>query len=391
MANNDKSTLSPQQTATLINWAIRDMLRSTAEQEHRLSGEVRRELTEDVLHGYPAELCAKLKDSIASQSASGNGGNCGNATMFETHRDAIEDLFTGRNKVSNKNIDIDKYYILIIQRLALIDLFYSTNVNGKRQFGISEIADAIINYKTDTDLAQQAIAFVKDLAQRAIAFVKDPTATDKFLTDFINKKYGYDIAGKQSSATSLISKYLFFLVNAHGDKVGFPIYDSVVRDLLPALADKLGLNQGNSNPDLKEMTDYTIAVKNIISALSQNDSDLWNTFGNATHIKSQCDLLDYFLWRIGKAGNLSFSLLVTRPELGTLTNAGVLTQIKSTQDKIKKAKDKLAKAKKRKKPVEVEVENTAKQEITILTYPELFDKLPQRLTIWHILYLTLKK
>lgn len=383
MANNDKSTLSPQQTATLINWAIRDMLRSTAEQEHRLSGEVRRELTEDVLHGYPAELCAKLKDSIASQSASGNGGNCGNATMFETHRDAIEDLFTGRNKVSNKNIDIDKYYILIIQRLALIDLFYSTNVNGKRQFGISEIADAIINYKTDTDLAQ-----------RAIAFVKNPTATDKFLTDFINKKYGYDIAGKQSSATSLISKYLFFLVNAHGDEVGFPIYDSVVRDLLPALADKLGLNQVNSNPDLKEMSDYTIAVKNIISALSQNDqneSNLWDTFGNATYIKSQCDLLDYFLWRIGKAGNLSFSLLVTRPELGTLTNAGVLTQIKSTQDKIKKAKDKLAKANKRKKPVPVEVENTAKQEITILTYPELFDKLPLRLTIWHILYLILKK
>ena len=303
--------------------------------------------------------------------------------MFETHRDAIEDLFTGRNKVSNKNIDIDKYYTLIIQRLALIDLFYSTNVNGKRQFGISEIADAIINFKTDTDLAQ-----------RAIAFVKNPTAPDKFLTDFINKKYGYDIAGKQSSATSLISKYLFFLVNAHGDKVGFPIYDSVVRDLLPALADKLGLNQVNSNPDLKEMADYTIAVKNIISALSQkdqNDIDLWNTFGNATHIKSQCDLLDYFLWRIGKAGNLSFSLLVTRPELGTLTNAGVLTQIKSTQDKIKKAKDKLAKANKRKKPVPVEVENTAKQEITILTYPELFDKLPLRLTIWHILYLILKK
>ena len=142
------------------------------------------------------------------------------------------------------------------------------------------------------------------------------------------------------------------------------------------------------------MADYTIAVKNIISALSQkdqNDIDLWNTFGNATHIKSQCDLLDYFLWRIGKAGNLSFSLLVTRPELGTLTNAGVLTQIKSTQDKIKKAKDKLAKANKRKKPVPVEVENTAKQEITILTYPELFDKLPLRLTIWHILYLILKK
>ena len=83
--------------------------------------------------------------------------------------------------------------------------------------------------------------------------------------------------------------------------------------------------------------------------------------------------------------------MVTRHELGTLTNAGVLTQIKSTQDKVKKAKDKLAKAKKRKKPVEVEVENTAKQEITILTYPELFDKLPQRLTIWHILYLILKK
>lgn len=383
MANNDKSTLSPQQTATLINRAIRDMLRSTTEQEHRLSGEVRRELTEDELHGYPAELCAKLKDSIASQSANDISENCGNATMFETHRDAIEDLFTGRNKVSNKNIDIDKYYTLIIQRLALIDLFYSTNVNGKRQFGISEIADAIINFKTDTDLAQ-----------RAIAFVKNPTAPDKFLTDFINKKYGYDIAGKQSSATSLISKYLFFLVNAHGDKVGFPIYDSVVRDLLPALADKLGLNQVNSNPDLKEMADYTIAVKNIISALSQkdqNDIDLWNTFGNATHIKSQCDLLDYFLWRIGKAGNLSFSLLVTRPELGTLTNAGVLTQIKSTQDKIKKAKDKLAKANKRKKPVPVEVENTAKQEITILTHPELFDKLPQRLTIWHILYLILKK
>lgn len=353
MANNDKSTLSPPQAAaTLINGAIRDMLRYTAEQEHRLSGEVRRGLTEDELHEYYEDLRAKLNDSIAPQSANGISENCVNATSFETHRDAIEDLFTGSHQVTGQSNDI----ILIIQRLALIDLFYSTNVNGMRQFGLSHIAKAIIRFGSDSDLAQQAIAFVKA-----------PSHNHNIAKDLILKDdYGYDKNGDGMKATSLISKYLFFLVNAHGDKVGFPIYDSVVRELLPALADKLGLNQGNKKLKISEMTDYTIAVKNIISALSrndQNDSDLWNTFGNASHIKSQCDLLDYFLWRIGKAGNLSFSLLVTENELKSLTKPGpsIIAQIKN----IKKG--------------------------TILTHPELFDKLPQRLTIWHILYLILKK
>ncbi|MGM9844733.1 MAG: hypothetical protein ACI30K_00675 [Muribaculaceae bacterium] len=347
MANNDKSTLSPQQAAaTLINGAIRNMPLYTAQPEQGHSGEVRRGLTEDELHGYYAELCAKLNDSIASQSASGISGN---ATSFETHRDAIEDLFSGSHQVTGQSNDI----ILIIQRLALIDLFYSTNVNGMRQFGLSHIAKAIIRFGSDSDLAQQAIAFVKA-----------PSRNHNIAKELILKDdYGYDKDGDGMKATSLISKYLFFLVNAHGDKVGFPIYDSVVRDLLPALADKLGLNQGNKKLKISEMTDYTIAVKNIISALSQNDSDLWNTFGNATYIKSQCDLLDYFLWRIGKAGNLSFSLLVTENELKSLTKPGpsIIAQIKNIK------KD------------------------TILTHPELFDKLPQRLTIWHILYLILKK
>ena len=307
----------------------------------------------DFLNQSIAEMVASIEGAKRSEcdgksiieEPSGRMPNCGkiegqpeatiikNSTLFGEYtqnREAIEDLF------KNPNLNGQLSELLIYQRLALIDLFYGTNIFRMRQFGLEELASAIWDgcYDATTSAHSDAI-----LANKAISFVNAPRDSHLIHTDLFAGSYGYvvDTKGVHSQfAESLLSKYLFFLVNAHGDKVGFPIYDSIVRGLSKKIGEKLGLPVTKN----KTMHELTVLLNSILAKLKSRNGGLWQNLPKG--IKSQYDLLDYFLWRIGKVGRYSFSLIISHSELAQYwPDFVVLKRIEAYKNLSKKEKEQM--------------------------------------------------
>ena len=223
-----------------------------------------------------------------------------NDSEYISNRAQISDLF-GNPVILNGGLT----KMLIMHRLALIDLFYGTNVNRMRQFGLSEIAEQLWQLSLDA----QGNHTDAELARKAIDFVANTSANHQLQVDLFSKKYGYIIEGKgikRMTAESLLSKYLFFLVDATANKMGFPIYDSIVKDLSVKIAKNLGIQKSLIKTDT--MWQLCELLKAIVAELQKRDPALWN---NQTALRSKFALLDYFLWRIGKVGRFNFSLLIT--------------------------------------------------------------------------------
>ena len=227
-----------------------------------------------------------------------------NDSEYISNRAQISDLF-GNPVILNGGLT----KMLIMHRLALIDLFYGTNVNRMRQFGLMEIAEQLWSLSADAH-GNHTDA---ELARKAIDFVANPSAAHTLYTDLFFQEYGYIVEEKgitKLTAESLLSKYLFFLLDATPCTVGFPINDSIVKGLSVKIAQKL--NIPNNLIQTGSMWELCVLLKAIVGVLSQRDPALWN---NPSPLRSKFALLDYFLWRIGKVGRFSFSLLITPSEL----------------------------------------------------------------------------
>ena len=199
--------------------------------------------------------------------------------------------------------DVERNKIIIKQRLAIIDNFYSTNADGMgRMFAIDGLAQAICSLGTDAQLAARATAVANKLS------------ADAGIKELFEGKYGYSLGDANDSGaahcTSLISKYLFFLVDGRDDAYGFPIYDRYARENAAALAYMFGFKQYKKK--IEDMARHIDAIKSIIKELQNYDPELWTS---QNPLNTQCDLLDHIIWRIGKIKNNSVSLLVREADL----------------------------------------------------------------------------
>ena len=227
--------------------------------------------------------------------------------------DIIRDMFDPKHYV---NGEIN--HTLVMQRLALIDLFYSANLNRFSQLGIKQLADVIMTLSTNSN----GQAYDRILATTAQGYVKNPIG-HPLNNSLFNKGYGFP----KTHSVSIISKYLFFLLEAHGCPTGFPIYDSIVKKLLPRIAKKIGVTKtvngtainGKNLKVIDKYVDCINSVANTIGIQPQKHNNVQ---------LSQFAVLDYFLWRIGKVGALSFSLLLTEGELGNPAIQQALSNIK---------------------------------------------------------------
>lgn len=216
----------------------------------------------------------------------------------------IRDMFDPKHYSTNGEIT----HVLVMQRLALIDLFYSTNLVQFTDFGISQLAQAIF------DLSQgNGGHFDSVLAAKAQDFVQNPSTAHDIYTDLFDKKYGFQFRADpknkgtykldQTYAVSIISKYLYFLLEAQGCPEGFPIYDSIVKELLPKIGKKIGRKIAKNS--IQDIVPYVTAIKAVADAIGvQPRNDL-----------SKFAVFDFFLWRIGKVGRANFSLLLTEQEV----------------------------------------------------------------------------
>ena len=194
----------------------------------------------------------------------------------------------------------------IIRRLIVIDSLYSTNANFN-YFSIEEMAAAIYSIGPNE---QNAIDYFERIANGG----KDS------LTIF-SSSYGIrknTLPG--NSAMSLLSKYAYYLLlNCTKNPLGFPIYDSMAKEIYPIIIKQtIGKRIHKTDINKYSVEEYIKDLNILRDAL----------FGNKTtrlHGMQQFDALDAYLWRVGKVKSGNFSLLFTKSEYITFINNLQLT------------------------------------------------------------------
>lgn len=214
---------------------------------------------------------------------------------FSADKDAILKVFEGTKGYTKDGI---------LVRLTLIDSMYSTQM-GRRYYALDELAEVL------TTLAQGEEDRLKNLF---IEFAKNPDKNLKFFTynsdpktkkNLFSECYGIGKDGKDKGvAISLISKYAYFETGFQ-----FPIYDSIACEMYPLVWHYCGF--GKTKPELlvkngtnvdgaKTMVAYVKAINLLIDKLDCKGLNY--------------DLLDRFLWFVGKIRRGNLSLVLTRDE-----------------------------------------------------------------------------
>ena len=183
----------------------------------------------------------------------------------------------------------------VMLRLTVIDSLYSTNASYA-YFSIEELAKAILDLGSEED----AKTYFKKIARG-----KDDDQ------NLFGRTYGIrKNTQKGGKLISLVSKYAYYtLLCDESDALGFPIYDSLAIEMLPKLSKVLRVSAEFKNKDRIE--EYVACLNALREAL----------FGQDTNQRferlQQFDILDAYLWRIGKLTHGNYSLLFTKKDYET--------------------------------------------------------------------------
>ena len=183
----------------------------------------------------------------------------------------------------------------VMLRLTVIDSLYSTNASYA-YFSIEELAKAILDLGSEED----AKTYFKQIARG-----KDD------VQNLFGRTYGIrKNTQKGGKLISLVSKYAYYtLLCDESDALGFPIYDSLAIEMLPKLGKVLDVSAEFKNKDCIE--EYVACLNALREAL----------FGQDTNQRferlQQFDILDAYLWRIGKLTHGNYSLLFTKKDYET--------------------------------------------------------------------------
>ena len=235
------------------------------------------------------EVFALLDAKDVNQSDSG----------FSADKDAIVRVFNGTN-------GCDKADLLV--RLTLIDSMYSTQMS-RRYYALDELAEALVilaDGKKDK-LERDFLAFAKNPEKNLKLFDYIEIEGKKRVTkNLFSECYGIGKDGANKGvAISLISKYAYFLT---GFK--FPIYDSIACEMYPLVCHfcgwnelekrKLTIGKGGKVQGAETMISFVNAINSLIAKLGCRGANY--------------DLLDRYLWFVGKICRGNLSLVLSRSE-----------------------------------------------------------------------------
>ena len=188
----------------------------------------------------------------------------------------------------------------IMLRLTVIDSLYSTNAQYS-YFSIEEMAKKI---RALGDEILAAHYFYTLVNRQDGKLARDEN-------ELFSSTYGIrkncDNGSKQ---ISLMSKYAYYVLIQNPEKypLGFPIYDSLAIEMYPLVCKKIGI---------KPLSKLSISdsIEKYVEALDELRNTIFNTEnGNLFDKFQQYDLLDAYLWRMGKVNNGNYSLLLTRKD-----------------------------------------------------------------------------
>ena len=201
----------------------------------------------------------------------------------------------------------------ILVRLTLIDSMYSTQMS-RRYYALDELADFLVKLSDGKQgkLKQMFLDFAKDPEKHLSLFnftFNTPVKNGKqgkIEKNLFAESYGIGKDGSDKGvAISLISKYAYFET-----EYKFPIYDSIACEMYPMVWHHCGFDK-KSMPKLIHSKDgkvvgditlieYTKAINLLIKKLDCKELNY--------------DLLDRFLWFVGKIRRGNLSLVLSREE-----------------------------------------------------------------------------
>lgn len=241
----------------------------------------------------------------------------GDISSYSADRWVIHNIFknskTSKSSESPKSSKTPLNYHDILLQLRVIDAMYSTNMS-RRYYGIEELASTILEFNSYKELAKELHSYLE-----AISKNDSNAAKDKRIEDLFNKSYGiHKNCSTAGVATSLASKYSYFALMMCDDKYpnGFPIYDSLAKTMLPKVCEYLDMDclwKGNGqNLDIDTFLKQVTALKDSL-CISRN---MFN--------RQLYDILDAYLWTMGKINGGNFSLIMSRKDYETfIKNLGL--------------------------------------------------------------------
>lgn len=203
---------------------------------------------------------------------------------YKMQRNLIE-----RSFINNLRYDVST----VIIRLTLIDSLYSTNA-AYSYFSIEEMAERLVALGTEQDLRDYFYALATGGRDSQGLFTE-----------------AYGIRKNLSEGSrqmSLLSKYANYALIRQAKEYprGFPIYDSLAIETYPLVARGLGKKPQSKGTISQDIACYISALETLRHSLFDDEGDV----GIFSH--QDFDLLDAYLWRIGKMNGGNYSLLLDR-------------------------------------------------------------------------------
>ena len=181
---------------------------------------------------------------------------------------------------------------IIMLRLVVIDSLYSTN--------------AAYSYFSFEEMAQKIYELGNNEEDARMYFYAIATQTgDKDTQKLFDEPFGIQKnLSEGSKQMSLLSKYAYYaLFNNEDYPLGFPIYDSLALEAYPTICKMLGIAQ---------QTDIANNICTYVEALDEVRKVLFDNNNLFLGKYQQFDILDAYLWRMGKFSGGNLSLLLGR-------------------------------------------------------------------------------
>lgn len=201
----------------------------------------------------------------------------------------------------------------ILLRLVVLNSYYSTNADYS-YFSLERLAERIID--ETTQFAGKSGKLPNDyFYDIVLQNLGKPTTIGK---DFFEASYGIQKIGTPGATLkSLISKYAYYcmMMDTKRYPLGFPIYDSLARESYHKVMKAMGLK-----PQMVKTLDEG-SIGEYISALNELREVIFGKGSTALFCGlQQFDILDAYLWWMGKLEGGNFSLLLTENEYKMLIN-----------------------------------------------------------------------
>lgn len=230
----------------------------------------------------------------------------GGTNLYDKNRALIKSLF---DPAIPYNVDV------VYKRLVVIDALYSTNMN-QRYYGIEDMANTIFEHSFCAGIASD-----NNLRDKVQDFRNKLFPTSHPIANVFGMSYGiHKNLAPAGSAMSLLSKYFYYLLlTGHpSDKLGFPIYDSLASDMYPIVC-KYVYASGTpikivNVKTINHLCDYFLALDQLRNSIGIS------SIGGSLQ---EFDLLDAYLWRMGKFSGNNFSLLLDQADYTTLIRTAV--------------------------------------------------------------------